>query len=173
MHWLPAAVVVAASSFRSVRPAVGILAAAVQQRLCTCADLTAAVTAAIRTRHRSALLDGLADIAQGAQALSEIDFARLCRSHGLPAPARQAVRVEPSGRRRYLDAEWKLADGRIVAVEVDGALHLEPQRWYDDQLRQNEIVLGGTVVLRFPAWMVRSEPEVVAHQLRRALSSGS
>jgi very-short-patch-repair endonuclease len=87
----------------------------------------------------------------------------------LPAPARQAVRVEPSGRRRYLDAEWKLADGRIVAAEVDGALHLEPQRWYDDQLRQNEIVLGGTVVLRFPSWLVRSEPIVVATQLRRAL----
>jgi hypothetical protein len=26
---------------------------------------------------------------------------------------------------------------------------LSPQRWYDDQLRQNDIVLGGTIVLRF------------------------
>jgi very-short-patch-repair endonuclease len=71
--------------------------------------------------------------------------------------------------RRYLDAEWELPDGRVVAVEVDGALHLDPRRWADDQLRQNELVLGGIVVLRYPSVVVRLEPELVAAQLRRAL----
>jgi hypothetical protein len=170
VHAVAAAVVIAASSFRSVRPAVGILAAAVQQGVCGAPALHAAVTDAVRTRHRAAMLGCLADIAQGAQALSEIDFARLCRAFHLPEPERQAVRIEPNGRRRYLDAEWVLSDGRRVAAEVDGALHLEPQRWYDDQLRQNEVVLGGTLVLRFPSWLVRSQPEVVARQLRRALT---
>ena len=113
-----------ASSFVSPRPACGILAAAVQQRLTTPGELRVAVTAATRTRHRAALLAALDDIAQGTQALSEIDFVRLCRRHGLPVPTHQAVRVEPSGRRRYLDAEWTLPDGRSAAVEVDGALHL-------------------------------------------------
>ena len=67
----------------------------------------------------------------GSEALSEIDFARLCRRHCLPAPTRQAIRIEPSGRRRYLDAEWRLRDGRRVAVEVDGAVHLAQRKWFE------------------------------------------
>ena len=51
----------------------------------------------------------------------------------------------------------------------DGALHLTPRRWYDDQLRQNEVVLGGTVVLRYPSVVVRDEPHLVIAQLRRIL----
>ena len=101
--------------------------------------------------------------------MSEIDFVRLCRRHGLPEPMRQAVRVEPSGRRRYLDASWRRRDGRLVVVEVDGALHLAPKRWWDDQLRQNELALAGALVLRCPSVVVRTEAELVASQLRRAL----
>ena len=168
-HRLPAALVVAAGSFASPRPGCGLLAAAVQQRLALPTELHLALTAAPRVRHRRALLTAVADISQGAEALSEIDFGRLCARFGLPRPVRQSIRAEPSGRRRYLDAEWSLPDGRRVAAEVDGALHLTPQRWYDDQLRQNEIVLAGTMVLRFPSVVVRHEPELVAAQLRRAL----
>lgn len=169
LHALPQALVIAASSFRSSRPGCGLLAAAVQQRLTRTEALAAAVRAASRTRHRAALLRAVEDIAQGAHALSEIDFARLCRRYRLPEPTRQAVRIEASGRRRYLDAEWDLRDGRRIAVEVDGALHLAPQRWYDDQLRQNEIVIAGTVVLRFPSVVVREQPGLVAAQLARIL----
>jgi very-short-patch-repair endonuclease len=64
---------------------------------------------------------------------------------------------------------WRRADGRQVVVEVDGALHLIPRRWWDDQLRQNELVLAGDLVLRFPSVVVRCEPMVVVDQLRRAL----
>jgi hypothetical protein len=169
LHRLAPALVLAASSFKTTRPACGLLAAAVQQRLTTGGELTTAVLAASRTRHRASLLAALTDIAQGAQALSEIDFVRLCRRYRLPEPLRQAVRIEPNGRRRYLDVEWRLPDGRIVAAEVDGALHLTPQRWYDDQLRQNEMVIGGTLVLRYPSVVVRDEPLTVVAQLRRVL----
>lgn len=105
----------------------------------------------------------------GAQALSEIDFIRLCRRAGLPAPVQQAVRIEPSGRRRYLDALWRRADGRLVAVEVDGAVHLAPRRWFADQLRQNELSLTGALVLRYPSVVIREEPKLVLDQLRRAV----
>jgi very-short-patch-repair endonuclease len=81
------------------------------------------------------------------------------------------VRAEPGGRRRYLDAEWRCRDGRVVAAEVDGALHLTPRRWWDDQLRQNELTIAGTLVLRFPSAVVRAEPALVADQLRRLLRS--
>jgi very-short-patch-repair endonuclease len=56
-----------------------------------------------------------------------------------------------------------------VVVEVDGALHLVATRWWDDQLRQNELTLADAIVLRFPSVIVRTEPTVVATQLRRAL----
>jgi hypothetical protein len=111
------------------------------------------------------------DITMGAQALSEIDFVRLCRRSGLPPPTQQTVRRGPSGQRRYLDADWELPDGRRVVAEVDGAVHLAPRRWFDDQLRQNELVLTGSMVLRFPSVVVRHEPALVIAQLRRALRS--
>lgn len=169
LHALAPALLVGAAGFRSARPACGLLAAAVQQRLLGADDLAAALAAAPRIRHRAVLTAAVADIGQGAQALSEIDFTRLCRRHGLPAPTRQGVRVEPGGRRRYLDVEWCTPDGRRVAAEVDGALHLEIRRWVGDQLRQNEVVLGGTPVLRFPSIVVRTEEAVVADQVRRLL----
>src|SRR5699024_2097586 len=105
-------------------PACGLLAAAVQQRRCEPSALRAALGRATRTRHRRILLAAVADIEGGSEALSEIDFVRLCRRHGLPRPIQQRVRREPSGRRRYLDASWRRADGRLVVAEVDGAMHL-------------------------------------------------
>ena len=166
---LPAALVLAASSFPGPRPGAGLLAAAVQQRIARVAALRDAAFDASRTRHRSALLAAIEDIAMGAQALSEIDFVRLCRRHRLPAPRQQSIRMDRSGRRRYLDAEWILADGRRVVAEVDGAVHLAPRRWFDDQHRQNELTLSGSTVLRFPSVVVRHESTLVADQLRRAL----
>jgi hypothetical protein len=169
LHRVGPAVVMAASSFDSRRPAFGILAATVQQRLIHPSELARAVETAPRTRYRADLLAAVHDIGQGAQALSEIDFARLCRRHGLPAPTRQAVRRDARGRRRYLDAEWRRGDGRRIVVEVDGALHLLARQWWDDQLRQNELVIAGDMVLRFPSVVVRCEQTLVVDQLRRAL----
>lgn len=161
--------VLAASTLRNPRSACAILAATVQQRLVRPDELIETVTAATRIRHRAVLLAAARDIAQGAEALSEIDFARLCRRHGLPEPLRQAVRRDPFGRRRYLDAEWKRRDGRRVVAEVDGALHLIASRSWDDQVRQNELVIADDLVLRFPSVVLYSEEPVVVGQLRRAL----
>lgn len=164
-----AALVLAGASFAGPRPACGILAAGVQQRLVVPSDLRSALAQMPRATHRGPMTSAVDDIEMGAQALSEIDFARLCRRHRLPPPRRQAVRVEPDGRRRYLDAEWRRADGRRVVAEVDGAVHLSPRRWWDDQLRQNEVVLDGSIFLRYPSVVVRTEEIVVADQLRRAI----
>jgi hypothetical protein len=169
VHVLHQALCVAAATFSSARPACGLFAAAVQQRLTTPARLVSTVEARPRQRHRTVLLAALHDIGQGAEALSEIDFVRLCRAHGLPPPRQQRVRRTPDGKRRYLDAEWIRADGRVVVVEVDGAFHTGVDRWWDDQLRQNTISLGDALVLRFPSVIVRTEPELVVAQLRQAL----
>jgi hypothetical protein len=164
------ALVLAASSFAKPRPACGILAAGVQQRLTTPRDLRAVLGRETRVRHRRDLLLAVDDIGMGAEALSEIDFVRLCRRHRLPVPDQQRIRVERGGRRRFLDAEWRLPGGRIVAAEIDGAVHLAVRKWWDDQLRQNEMVLSGTWVLRFPSVVVRTDEALVADQLRRALT---
>jgi hypothetical protein len=169
LHRPAAAAVRAAATFAGIRPACAILAAVVQQRLVRPGEVLDSVAGSPRIRHRAALLAAAHDIAQGAHALSEIDFIRLCRAAGLSQPAQQKVRIERSGRRRYLDAVWDLPDGRRLVVEVDGALHLVPGRWWEDQLRQNELAISGDVVLRFPSVVVRNEPVVVTDQLRSIL----
>ena len=169
LHRPPDAALLAAATLPNPRHACGLLAALVQQRLARPDQLLAALARRTRVRHRGALLLAAHDIAQGAQALSEIDFARLCRRHHLPPPRRQSIRVERDGRRRYLDAEWDLPDGRRLVVEVDGAVHLVARRWWSDQLRQNEIVIAGSPVLRFPSVVVRTEELLVVDQLRRML----
>ncbi|HEY2271971.1 MAG TPA: hypothetical protein VGH30_04310 [Jatrophihabitantaceae bacterium] len=165
------ALVLAASSFTNPRPACGILAAGVQQRLTTPSQLRAVLDRAPRVRHRHDLLLAVNDIAGGAEALSEIDFVRLCRRHRLPPPTQQRIRLESGGRRRFLDAEWRLPDGRVIAAEIDGAVHLAVRKWWDDQLRQNEIVITGTWVLRYPSVIVRTELALVADLLRRSIFS--
>jgi hypothetical protein len=170
VHALPEALLRAAATFDGAQPGCGLLAAAVQQRLTGARALREALHRAPTTRHRRSLRAAVEDIAQGAQALSEIDFVRLCRRFKLPAPQQQAVRRDPRGIRRYLDASWRRPDdGRLVAVEVDGAVHLAVTRWWADQLRQNELSLADTLVLRYPSVVVRTEPALVAGQLRRAL----
>lgn len=168
LHRMAPSLVRATSTFSSARTACGALAAAVQQRLVLPQHLESAFAGA-RSRHSGVLRLAIGDIAQGAQALSELDFVQLCAKHGLPAPELQVVRVDGSGRRRYLDASWRRGDGRVVVVEVDGAIHLQPRVWFDDQLRQNEVVLTDALVLRYPSIIVRTEPKLVVAQLRRAL----
>ncbi len=168
-HRLGPAVVLAASSFDQARSACGLLAATVQQRLLRPDHLHLALDDAPPVRHRAVMRAALDDISMGAQALSEIDFVSLCRRFALPPPELQTVRPLPGGRRRYLDAEWVRADGRRVVAEVDGAIHLQPINWAADQMRQNEVTLSNSLVLRFPAIMLRTDEAAVANQLRRAL----
>jgi hypothetical protein len=119
-------------------------------------------------RRRKLIIDVLSDIAGGAQAMSELDFLRLVvRPFGLPEPSRQVARRDRQGRRRWIDAAW---DGRKVAVEIDGAHHTEDplQRW-DDMERDIDLMLDGYQTLRFPAWLVRKNPEYVARRILAAL----
>ena len=169
LHRVAPALIIAAGTLPTARSACGILAAGVQQRLVTAAALHAALDRQPKIRNHRAMRLALYDIEQGAHALSEIDFFRLCRRNGLPLPKGQRIREEPSGRRRYLDVDWELPGGRTYAAEIDGAIHVQPLEWCNDQLRQNEVVIGGTPVLRYPSVVVRSEEALVVDQLRRAL----
>jgi hypothetical protein len=164
---LPRSVIDAATWSARPRRACAILCAAVQQRLATADLLEAELQAAGHIRHVAIMRNVLGDIGGGGHTLAELDLGGLARRAGLPAPRRQALRREPSGRVRYVDAEFDLPDGTVLAVEVDGAIHLQPESWWDDSDRQNEIVIGGRPMLRFPSLTLRLDEIRVIDQLRR------
>ncbi|HEX7106651.1 MAG TPA: hypothetical protein VF218_11845 [Acidothermaceae bacterium] len=146
------------------RRACAILAAGVQQGLTTGDRLRAELAAATRARHRGLLDHVLADIQGGADSFAEIDLGRLARLAHIPPPRRQVFRLDRAGRRRWLDAD---CDG--FSVEVDGAIHLKPLRYWDDMERQNDlIIVTGKPMLRFATVAIRLLPEVVIAQLAAA-----
>ncbi len=153
------------------RAACGVLAALVQQRLTTPDRVLAALETVGHVKRRRLMQRVLQDVAGGSQALSEIDFVRFCRRRGLPEPVQQAVRTDSRGRRRYLDAEWRLGDGRCLWVEIDGIAHLEVSQWYDDLLRAAEIRAAGEQEgpVRLPAMACRADPDRVEALLRLLL----
>lgn len=69
----------------------------------------------------------------------------LLREFGLPRPVLQhEVRL---GERTYrLDLAYP---GAMLAIELDGSVHLERRVWEADHVRQNALILAGWTVLRF------------------------
>jgi hypothetical protein len=150
------------------RGAAAILAAGVQQRLARVVDLRLVADRIGTLRRRKLIVEALEDIAGGSEALSELDFIRLVvRACGLPEPSRQAARRDARGRRRWTDVMW---DEYKIIVEIDGAQHTEDpfQRW-DDMERDLDLSLDGYLTLRFPAWLVRNNPEYVARRILEVL----
>lgn len=139
------------------RFAVAIMAAVVQQRVCTVPSLHQALDEVGKVRHRKIMRLALHDVGGGAEALSEIDIARMCRRFGLMAPRRQRVRRDRSGRKRFLDCEWDLPDGTVLVLEVDGAHHMEVAHWDDDIKRQRKVVARHRHLLRATAMQARFE----------------
>ncbi|MDE9364868.1 hypothetical protein PZ938_04560 [Luteipulveratus sp. YIM 133132] len=150
---------------RSDREAALVLAMVVQQRLVDPAALSAQ-WAVLRRGRRSRLLDVVVqDICKGAQALSELDFAAECRRRGLPRPSRQSVRRLP-GRTAYLDVEFEQYG---FAVEIDGAHHGGAERTTSDALRQSDVVIAGTQVLRIPVLGYRLRRDEFMDQVEQCL----
>lgn len=151
----------------SDRGAMALLASGVQQGRTRVADLRLMLDRVKPARRRRLMAEILCDIEGGAQALSELDFMRkVIESFGLPVPSRQAGRRDSLGRRRWVDVvfdQWK------VMVEIDGAQHMSPLDQWDDMERDNDFTIEGYRVLRFPAWLVRNNPEVVARKILQAL----
>lgn len=166
---MPARSVIDAAQWaRSEQDAVAVIAAAFQQRLVAAVDMAPVLARMTRLKRRRLIVAAVADAAGGAESVAEVDFARLCRQHRLPEPSRQAVRVDSTGRRRYRDVyfdDWRLH------VEIDGAQHMEVRAWYADMRQQNEIVIAGERLLRFPAWMIRHKPDEVLAQVHAALAA--
>lgn len=151
----------------SDRQAATLMAMTVQQRLATGAQLLMAQRR-VRGRTRRALVRRVAlDVADGAQALGELEFAEACRRRGLPEPTRQALRILPGGH-AYLDVYFEEYG---LVVEIDGAGHLWGLNGLDDNIRANSVVIDGDRVLRVNVIGLRLEEEVIMDQVGAALRS--
>lgn len=147
------------------RYACGLLAATVQQRICTVDELSDALRHVGRIRHKQPMRLALRDIGGGAEALSELDVAALCRKFDLRPPDRQVYRCDANGRRRWLDAEWHLEDGSVVVLEVDGSQHMKVEHWGADKKRDRKETIRGRKVLRCTSYEARYEQHELASDL--------
>jgi very-short-patch-repair endonuclease len=159
------ATVRAAMYARTDRAAATVMAMSVQQRLTTGDRVLQEALRVNRHKRRLLILDVAHDIADGAQALSELDFAKLCRRRGLPEPSRQVVRRGPRGR-VYLDVYW---DDFKVVIEIEGVHHDAPENSIDDCLRQNSLTISRESVLRIPVLGLRTCPAPFMDQVEQAL----
>lgn len=146
--------------------ALGLLAAVVQQGLTTPTRLLAEIDRMQPLRRAKLFKATLAEIDDGAHSLAELRVTRMCREFGLPLPDRQVRRADAAGRTRYVDCEWRLPDGTVVVLEIDGAFHMEVEHWEDDIVRERDLVTTGAVVLRCTENEIRDQPERIAASLR-------
>lgn len=149
------------------RQAALILMMAVQQRICTPAGLQAAFVLVKRDQRRRFIAGVLADVAAGAQSMGELDFARMCRSRGLPEPDRQVRRKLASGR-VFLDVYWERYG---VVVEIEGLHHLLPDVAIADSLRQNRLTIDNDKLLRIPVIGLRIAADEFLEQVEQLLSA--
>ncbi len=153
---------------RSDRAAATLLAMVVQQRIVDPVRLLEAWAQVGRCPRRALLARLVPLVADGAHALSEIDFAELGRSRGWPEPDRQVVVRGPHGR-FYLDVRFTAHD---VVCEVNGVQHYEAMATMDDALRRNEHAVGNQTALEVPAVALVLDPEPFLDQVEAALRKG-
>ncbi|RHW27689.1 hypothetical protein D0Z08_08480 [Nocardioides immobilis] len=104
-----------------LRPAYGVLAASVQQRLTTAARLGRAIVQLKPLRRAKAFRGLVKDIEGGVHSGAERDVGRLCREFAIPLPVRQVPRLDSEGKRRWTDCEWVRADGTVVVLAVENS----------------------------------------------------
>jgi very-short-patch-repair endonuclease len=96
----------------------------------------------------------------------EESFLALCRERRLPQPEVNVPLLD-----YVVDFLWTEA---MLVVEVDGrATHGTRRAFQEDRDRDGRLAVAGYRVLRFTWWDVNRRPAVVAHRVRRLLTSTS
>ncbi|MDQ1649481.1 MAG: hypothetical protein QOG60_1538 [Frankiaceae bacterium] len=144
--------------------AIALLGSAVQRRT-THPSRLRPVLERSPALHRRRLLSEVLDLAdEGAHTLLEVRHATILRSHGLPDPQRQR-RLGPG----YADAAHEMPLGTLV-FELDGRLgHFDAAGWWKDMTRDNQNTVDGVATLRFPGFVLLTDPHAVAEVTARAL----
>jgi hypothetical protein len=162
---LEPAVLMFAAHEPHLRTALGAVTATVQQRLTTPDALVGWIDRLAPLRRSRDLRHLLGDVAAGAHSMAEVDLRTACRTYGVQPPRSQRRRTDNRGRRRWTDAEWLLADGRVLVLEVDGGWHDDPVQATLDRRRSRQLTTSTRVVVQCSAWEVRHEPWEVMQDL--------
>lgn len=147
------------------RPAHGVIAASIQQRLTTTDRMVEWVDVLRPLRWSRPFKRTLGDIAGGAHSGAELDVRRMCRRYGIPLPDGQRSRVDRGGTRRWTDCEWLLRDGTTLVLEVDGSFHLDVLEAMSDHRRGRRLTTATRIVVRCSAFELRFEDSEVAADL--------
>ena len=162
------AVADAARQLSDVGDVRAIVAAAIQRRSVSVADLAdeirtgpASGSARVRTV--------LAEAAAGIRSSAEADLLKLIRSSGLPEPLYNPTLYLGEEFIAIPDAWWPDAG---VAIEVDSRQwHLSPADWERTMARHSRMSALGIIVLHYPPRKLRAEPHVVVAEIRSTLEA--
>jgi hypothetical protein len=125
--------------------AIAIIADAVGSRRTTSRRLLDQAKRHNRLRWREAIMDALAETAEGAVSPLEIHHSKICRDHGLPVGVRQK-RLILHGRVAYVD---ELLEPYGMVTELDGRLgHDETLERWRDMDRDNANVEQNRIPIR-------------------------
>ncbi len=148
-----------------IRAAHGVIAAAVQQRLTTPDRLVEWLDLLQPLRRAKAFKRTLRFVDAGAHSGAELEIGRLCRRFEMPQPARQKRRKDRWGRPRWTDAEWDLADGHTIVLEVEGGFHMDVLEAAADARRSRRLTTRTRTVVRCTAYELIHEATEVAIDL--------
>lgn len=162
---LEPAVLLFASKEPNLRTALGALAAVTQQRLTNPDRLREWINLLRPLRRAGHMRTFLDDLGGGAQSLTEVDVHRCLREWGIARPATQRSRQDRKGRRRYTDCEWRLPDGRVIVLEIDGGFHDDVIQAMDDRSRNRKLTTPGRIVVSCSAFEIRHQPWEVMEDL--------
>jgi very-short-patch-repair endonuclease len=154
------------TDLREVR---AIVAAAVQQRICT-TELLAAELPARPVAGTAVLRAVLAEVAAGIRSGPEADLRHLIIGARLPMPLFNCTLRLGGAFLAQPDAYWP---EHGVVVEVDSwQWHSEPEAWAQTLRRHNRLEAAGLRVLHFSPRQIRTEPGDVISQIAAALAHG-
>jgi hypothetical protein len=147
------------------RAAHGVIAATVQQRLTTPGRLIEWVDLLKPLRRAKQFKRTLGFVDAGAHSGAELEVGRMCRRFGMPQPTRQKRRKDRWGRPRWTDAEWDLADGHTIVLEVEGGFHMDVLEAAADARRSRRLTTRTRTVVRCTAYELIHEMTEVAIDL--------
>lgn len=156
------AVVCAVEGISSERRALGLVLAAVQQRIVHPQDIAQNLMPS--GRHVAAIRGVLGEAAAGADSVREVDLTTLLRRAGFASYRRQVMIATPDGPRPY-DVGVELADGTLLLIEVDGLHHLGLHRREADAAKDAAAIALGHQVMRIPVQVLGDHEARLVQQL--------
>ena len=149
----------AAAWATSDRQAMFTVVSVLQQRLTSPERLKSTLSSMPRLRRHQLIGEMACEYAAGAQSLNELDFAALCRRHFVPEPIQQTKVHDAHGKLRAIDARFRTASGREIRVEIEGLHHLDPDQYFADVDRHNDLAFSDPATsLRITTWHLRHDP---------------